>query len=84
MKIAAGIIVPVTVALLLNEVRNIVYKRTLQTIVYLPHFISWVALAGIFLDVLGMDGIVNNFWQLLDCIECIFLEMKRCFHLQWS
>lgn len=47
MKIAAGIIVPVTVALLLNEVRNIVYKRTLQTIVYLPHFISWVALAGI-------------------------------------
>lgn len=56
MKIAAGIIVPVTVALLLNEVRNIVYKRTLQTIVYLPHFISWVALAGIFLDVLGMTG----------------------------
>ena len=43
MKIVAGIIVPVTVALLLNEVRNIVYKRTLQTIVYLPHFISWVA-----------------------------------------
>lgn len=47
MKIIAGIVVPVAVALMLNELRSIRYKRTLQTIVYLPHFISWVALAGI-------------------------------------
>lgn len=40
--------------------RNVVYKRTLQTLVYLPYFISWVALAGIFLDVLSMDGVVNQ------------------------
>ena len=59
LKIIAGIIVPVSFALLLNEVRHTTYKRTLQTVVYLPHFISWVALAGIFLDVLSMDGVIN-------------------------
>ena len=59
LKIIAGIIVPVSFALLLNEIRHTAYKRTLQTVVYLPHFISWVALAGIFLDVLSLDGIVN-------------------------
>ena len=79
MKIAAGIIVPVTVALLLNEVRNIVYKRTLQTIVYLPHFISWVALAGIFLDVLGMDGIVNNFLAAIGLNRVYFLGNEKVF-----
>ena len=79
MKIAAGIIVPVTVALLLNEVRNIVYKRTLQTIVYLPHFISWVALAGIFLDVLGMDGIVNNFFATIGLHRVYFLGDEKVF-----
>lgn len=79
MKIAAGIIVPVTVALLLNEVRNIVYKRTLQTIVYLPHFISWVALAGIFLDVLGMDGIVNNFLAAIGLHRVYFLGNEKVF-----
>ena len=59
LKIIAGIIVPVSFALLLNEVRHTTYKRTLQTVVYLPHFISWVALAGIFLDVLSLDGVIN-------------------------
>ena len=79
MKIVAGIIVPVIVALLLNEVRNIVYKRTLQTIVYLPHFISWVALAGIFLDVLGMDGIVNNFLATIGLNRVYFLGDEKVF-----
>lgn len=73
MKIVAGIVVPVTFALMLNEMRNIHYKRTLQTIVYLPHFISWVALAGIFLDVLSMDGIVNMLIKALGAQPVYFL-----------
>lgn len=79
MKIAAGIIVPVTVALLLNEVRHTAYKRTVQTIVYLPHFISWVALAGIFLDVLGMDGIVNNLLSAMGMNKIYFLGDANIF-----
>ena len=73
LKIIAGIIVPVTFALMLNEMRNIRYKRTLQTIVYLPHFISWVALAGIFLDVLSLDGIINTGLKALGFNAVYFL-----------
>lgn len=79
LKIIAGIVVPVTFALLLNEVRNIRYKRTLQTIVYLPHFISWVALAGIFLDVLSLDGIVNRLLTQLGISPVYFLGDEKVF-----
>ena len=79
LKIAAGIIIPVTFALLLNEVRCTAYKRTLQTIVYLPHFISWVALAGIFLDVLSMDGIVNTMLRNIGMQPVYFLGDEKIF-----
>jgi len=44
---------PILLALMLNEVRSIFFKRTVQTIVYLPHFISWIVLSGIILNVLS-------------------------------
>lgn len=47
-------------ALALNEVGHMVFKRTLQTVVYLPHFLSWVILGGIFLDIFSTTGIVNQ------------------------
>ncbi|MBM7564249.1 ABC transporter permease [Paenibacillus sacheonensis] len=60
MKIIAFIVVPVIFALLLNEVRNKLFKRSVQTIVYLPHFMSWIILSGILIDILSpSDGIVN-------------------------
>lgn len=79
MKIAAGIVVPVTFALMLNEMRSIGYKRLLQTVVYLPHFISWVALAGIFLDVLSLDGIINTFLVNLGLKPVYFLGDENVF-----
>lgn len=79
MKIIAGILVPVTFALMLNEVRNMAYKRTLQTVVYLPHFISWVALAGIFMDVLSLDGIVNRMLGSLNVQPVYFLGNEKIF-----
>lgn len=79
LKIIAGIIVPVSFALLLNEVRHTTYKRTLQTVVYLPHFISWVALAGIFLDVLSMDGIINMVLTKLGMDPVYFLGDEKVF-----
>ena len=59
-KIAGGIIVPVTFSLLLNEVRKIAAKRTFQTIVYMPNFLSWVILGGVMIDILSLEGIVNS------------------------
>ena len=79
MKIAAGIVVPVTFALMLNEMRNMAYKRSIQTVVYLPHFISWVALAGIFLDVLSLDGIVNTMLGNLGVNPIYFLGDENVF-----
>ena len=47
---------PILVALLLNEVRRDVFKRVIQTAIYLPHFISWVILGGILQNLLSSDG----------------------------
>jgi len=58
-KIILNIIVPLTFALLLNEVKNITFKKTVQTIVYLPHFLSWVILANVLRNIFGIDGVFN-------------------------
>lgn len=61
MKIIAGLIAPIITALLLNEVRKEVFKRGVQTVVYLPHFLSWIILGGILIDILSpTNGIVNQ------------------------
>lgn len=71
LKIVFGLIVPFAFAILLNEVRLILYKRVVQTLVYLPHFISWVILGAILTDMLGSDGIVNSTFEALG-MESIF------------
>jgi len=61
MKIIAGIIVPLILALLLNEVKNRHFKKATQTIIYVPYFLSWVVLGGILVDILSpTNGIVNT------------------------
>jgi putative aldouronate transport system permease protein len=59
-KIVGGIIVPVVFALLLNEIHSVHVKRVFQTLVYLPYFLSWVIMAGVFIDILALDGLVNR------------------------
>ena len=58
-KMIGGIIVPVLFALLLNEISHVTLKRSFQTLVYLPHFLSWVILAGIFSDLFSKSGSIN-------------------------
>ena len=59
-KMIGGIVVPVVFALLLNEVTRTAFKRTFQTLVYIPNFLSWVIMAGIMIDILDSGGIVNT------------------------
>ena len=59
-KMVFGFPVPIIFALLLNEVRNRLFKRSIQTVIYLPYFISWVILGGIFLTLLQPDGQINQ------------------------
>src|SRR5690606_3368952 len=51
---------PIILALLLNELRLQWFKRTVQTLVYLPHFLSWVVIFGLFYSLLGTYGVVNQ------------------------
>lgn len=79
MKIIGGIIVPVTFSLLLNEIRFRGIKRMFQTIVYLPNFLSWVILAGVMIDILSADGIVNLTLISLGKESVMFLGEPRLF-----
>lgn len=74
MKIVAGLIVPITIAIMLNELRKEWVKRTFQTLVYLPHFLSWVLLSGILIDVLSpSSGVVNQVLNLFGIKPIFFL-----------
>jgi len=56
-----GFTLPVILAVLINELQGTKFKKTVQTISYLPHFVSWVIVASIFSKMLSMDGgVINN------------------------
>ncbi|MCC3374541.1 sugar ABC transporter permease [Cohnella sp. REN36] len=66
--------VPILLALLLNEVRAMLYKRIVQTVVYMPHFLSWVIVGGIVVGVLSPStGIVNHLLSLFGIEPIYFL-----------
>lgn len=78
-KIVLNLIVPIVVALMLNEIHSRGFKRFVQTVIYLPHFLSWVILGGILSNVLSLDGIVNRFLQTLGMEPVLFLASNRTF-----
>lgn len=79
-KIIANLIVPVCVALLLNEIRVKWFKRTVQTITYLPYFLSWVILASILTNILSPDGgLVNRLIEALGGQPVYFLGDNSVF-----
>jgi len=51
---------PIIVALMLNEMKNMIIKRSVQTVIYLPHFLSWVIVSGLFIDLLSTNGGLVN------------------------
>ncbi|NLM10559.1 MAG: sugar ABC transporter permease [Clostridiaceae bacterium] len=56
-----GFPAPVIMALMLNEIRKEWYKRTIQTLVYIPHFISWVIIASLTYTLFNSQGVVNRY-----------------------
>ena len=59
-KLAVNFTLPIVFALLLNEVRNVRFKKAVQTSTYMPHFLSWVVLGGILTTWLGEGGLFNE------------------------
>ena len=77
-KIITNILVPLVLALLLNEVKNRVFKKATQTLVYIPYFFSWVILGGILIDLLSpADGVINNLLNALGLESIYFLGSNQ-------
>ena len=78
-KIILGLIVPVLFALLLNELTISWFKRVVQTICYLPNFLSWVILAVMFSNIFSFSGIINQIVMAFGNEPVLFLASNRWF-----
>ncbi|WP_336772098.1 ABC transporter permease [Paenibacillus sp. MMO-58] len=80
LKVILGLIVPIVIALLLNEMKHVLLKRSIQTAIYLPHFLSWVVLGGIFIDILSpTNGLINTLINKLGFDSIFFLGDNKWF-----
>lgn len=78
-KLIFNLIVPIIVALMLNELAHQKLKRGIQTLLYIPNFLSWIILAGMFSDVLGTSGIINSLLAKVGVGPVPFLTSDSCF-----
>lgn len=81
-KLVVGFPIPIIFALLLNEIHNTAFKRSIQTISYIPHFLSWVILGGIMINWMSEAGLINELlverWGVMD-EPVVFLSEARFF-----
>ncbi|WP_261800230.1 sugar ABC transporter permease [Paenibacillus sp. PAMC21692] len=81
-KLMFSLVASVLFALLLNEVRQRFFKKAVQTVVYLPHFISWVVLSGVLIDILAVKGVVNGLLHRIFGIDpVLFLSNGEWFRI---
>ena len=71
---------PIIIALLLNEIKNQIYKRVIQTFIYIPHFVSWVIVASLTFTLFNVtDGAVNGFVKAITGKTINFLGLPQYF-----
>ncbi|WP_042122432.1 ABC transporter permease [Paenibacillus senegalensis] len=79
-KLIFGFPAPILLALLLNEIRKMIFKRTIQTVLYLPHFLSWVIAGGLIINFLSpSSGIVNEIVRFFGGEPIFFLQEPKFF-----
>ena len=79
LKILCLFPLPILCAILLNEIRNRIYQKLCQTMIYVPYFFSWVLIFGIFYSLLGSYGIVNSALNALGSKRINFFGDQRVF-----
>jgi putative aldouronate transport system permease protein len=80
LKIIFGFPFPIMLAVMLGEVANMKFKKTMQTLIYLPHFISWVVIGGIMINFLSPTwGVVNSILKNLGHDPIYFLAENKWF-----
>ncbi|AQS54279.1 putative multiple-sugar transport system permease YteP [Jeotgalibaca dankookensis] len=66
LKLAIGFVIPIILAVMIYEVSNSRLKKTVQTITYLPHFLSWIILGGMLISWLSTNGLLNQILSVLN------------------
>ena len=79
LSLTIGFVSPIIFALLLNEIRQVKFKKAVQTIVYLPHFLSWVILASVLLEMFGYKGVINSILGVFGIRGKIWFSEESCF-----
>lgn len=74
-----GFPAPIVLALLFNEVRLMLAKRFVQSLFYLPHFLSWVVVGGIVFELLSSQGVVNTLREWMGLEPILFMQEQRYF-----
>lgn len=82
LKLLVNFPAPIIFALLLNELRNQRFKKTVQTITYMPNFVSWVIVSGIWYSMLSANGVVNQVLIKLGLTDeaILFMQQKNLFY----
>ncbi|WP_019910811.1 ABC transporter permease [Paenibacillus sp. HW567] len=78
-----GFVSSITLAIMLNEVRKLLFKRVVQTISYLPHFLSWVVAANLIMNVLSIDGVVNKVLVSLHLVKEPVMWLSEQHYFWW-
>ncbi|MBO0603488.1 sugar ABC transporter permease [Sporosarcina sp. E16_3] len=78
-KIILGTLLAIVFSIILNEIRLKFLKNSIQTIVYLPHFLSWVVLASVVLNMFNLDGSVNQILTFFGFEKLNFLGSNKLF-----
>ena len=79
MKLVITFPLPILLAILIDQLQNVLFKRTVQTLIYLPHFLSWSIVYGIFLAILGYNGPVNHVLSFLGLEKIPFFVTPSVF-----
>ncbi len=78
-KLLLNLVIPLVFALLINEVSHGKLKKLVQTVCYMPHFLSWVILAGILANVFAYNGPVNTILNMLGKDSVLFFGSEKIF-----
>ena len=78
-QLVFGFPAPIILALLFNEVRLMLAKRTLQSLFYLPHFLSWVVVGGVVFELLSNQGFVNAIREFFGYGPILYMQESRFF-----
>ena len=73
LKVAFGFPAPILLAILLNEMKSVGFRRVCQNIYYLPHFVSWVIISGLCTDIFAKNGVINRIVMMFGAEPIFFL-----------